>query len=328
MRRIDDLVEREPLYGRLAPGCESNIEALDLGALCARARGRSRTETRRAAASTRSLSAAAKRTNTLLQAKGKTCCRRTRALAAALRGAGAAAGAGDPGIQAQMEGTAKSQAASAGAQAQRDLDAYRKQLEAQDAAQINAAQQTLAARADARSARRPTNSTPKNPRSRCIGERRRRRAPFAAHAALEPALDEPRARTRTSSSPRSIAKRPTRSPPSATGRRELAALQTQLRKGIEPRHDGQVAQIRQRSVQRFPRARRSAAHPVRAGQRPLIGTSPSGVAVKSTRTRRPRCARASPSSTPTTRRPFRTTRNRRSPISRRRGRPDPHGTRS
>jgi len=70
------------------------------------------------------------------------------AIAAALRSAGAPSGPSVAGIQSQMEGTAKTQAAGAGAQAQRDLDAYRKQLEAQDMAQITAAQHTLAARAD------------------------------------------------------------------------------------------------------------------------------------------------------------------------------------
>jgi hypothetical protein len=146
--RMSDLVKKHPLYGQLAE-YEQNIAALDLEGLVPHAlaagpdleRDRERLQAQ--------LTAAAQRTNALLAAEGRSYqARENAAIAAALSGAGAAGGPTVAQIRGQMEGTARAQAAGAGAQAQRDLDAYGKQLQAQDDAEIAAAQRTLDARAD------------------------------------------------------------------------------------------------------------------------------------------------------------------------------------
>jgi hypothetical protein len=146
--RMDVLVKSHPLYGQLA-AYEQNIAALNLNGLVPQAlaagpkleRDRDRLQAQ--------LTAAAQRTNALLQSEGKSYqARENAAIAAALRSAGAGAGPTVAQIRGQMEGTARTQVAGAGAQAQRDLDAYGKQLQAQDAAEIAAAQSALGARAD------------------------------------------------------------------------------------------------------------------------------------------------------------------------------------
>ncbi len=146
--RLADLVKKHPLYGQLAE-YEQNIAALDLDALVPHAlvagpelqRDRDRLQAQ--------LAAAARRTNALLQAEGQSYrARENAAIAAALNGAGAASGPTVEQIRNQMEGTARAQAVGASAQAQRDLDAYGKQLQAQDDAEIASVQRTLSARAD------------------------------------------------------------------------------------------------------------------------------------------------------------------------------------
>ncbi len=145
---MDDLVKKHPLFGQLAQ-YDANIAALNLSALVPHVLAGSAQLKAEQARLEAQLEAAAKRTDALLAAKGKSYQdRENAAIAAALRGAGGAGGPSVAAIESQMQGTASSQAAGAGAQAQRDLDTYRKQLEAQDNAQITAAQRTLAARAD------------------------------------------------------------------------------------------------------------------------------------------------------------------------------------
>ncbi len=146
--RMDDLIKRHPLYDQLA-GYERDMAALDLNALVPHALAAGpQLESDRARLQAQ-LAAAAKRTNDLLDAEGRAYRQREdAAIAAALRGAGITGGPTLAEIHAEMEGTARAQAAGAGAQAQHDLEAYGKQLEAQDGAQIAAAQRTLAERAD------------------------------------------------------------------------------------------------------------------------------------------------------------------------------------
>ncbi len=145
---MDDLIKGHPLYGQLA-GYERDMTALDLSALVPHALGAGAQLDGDRARLQAQLAAAAKRTNDLLNAQGKAYQQREdAAIAAALRGAGITDGPTLAQIHAEMEGTARAQASGVGAQAQRDLEAYGKQLQAQDDAQIAAAQRTLAERAD------------------------------------------------------------------------------------------------------------------------------------------------------------------------------------
>jgi hypothetical protein len=146
--RIDDLVRSHPLYDQLG-GYERAMAALDLGATVPAAvaagtqleRDRARLQTQ--------LAAAVARTKGLLDAEGRAYQEREdAAIASALRGAGITGGPTVAEIHGEMEGTARTQAAGADAQAQRDLEAYGKQLQTQDDAQIAAAQRTLTERAD------------------------------------------------------------------------------------------------------------------------------------------------------------------------------------
>jgi hypothetical protein len=227
------------------------------------------------------LDAAAKRTDALLAAKGKSYQdRENAAIAAALRGAGAAGGPSVAAIQAQMQGTASSQAAGAGAQAERDLDTYRKQLEAQDNAQITAAQRTLAARAD------------RTYRAK-VDELNAKESALSLLLANADAAERLSLRTRLSSLALDEAARTdANNQLAALDRKEsdqvaalhnidaqqLATLQTQLRAGVEKDLGAQVAEIRQRSVQRFHERADQLRTQFQTAGGPLIATSPNGTA--------------------------------------------------
>ena len=328
--RMDDLVKKHPLYGQLAQ-YDANIEALNLSAVVPHVLAAGPDSKREEAQLQAQLDAAAKRTDALLAAKGKSYQdRENAAIAAALRGAGATGGPSVAGIQSQMEGTARTQAGGAGAQAQRDLDAYRKQLEAQDSAQINAAQKTLAARAD-RTYRAKAD------------ELNAKESALSLMLANADAAERLSLRTRLSSLALDDAARDEANKQlAALDRKEadklaalhnrdaqtLAALQKQLRGGNRKRHA--------HASRADPRSARCSAIRERAdqlrtqfapGSGPLIATAPHGARDKSIRTCRRRCASASCSSTPITRRPSRTTPSRRSPISRRRAPTCPGATR-
>ncbi len=250
---MDDLVKKHPLYGQLAQ-YDANIAALNLSALVPHALAAGPELKREEARLEAQLAAAAKRTDALLAAKGKSYQEReNEAIAAALRGSGGSGGPSVAGIQSQMEGTARAQAAGAGAQAQRDLDAYRKQLEAQDSAQITSAQHTLAARAD-RTYRAKSD------------ELNAKESALSLSLATADAAERLTLRTRLSSLALDDAARDEANRElAALDRKEadalaamhnrnaqtLAALQTQLRDGIERDMRAQVAQIRQHSVARF-----------------------------------------------------------------------------
>jgi len=147
--RMDELVRKHPLYGQLAQ-YDANIEALSLSAQVPQALAAGSTLKREQNALDAQLQAAAKRTNAVLLAKGRSYQdRENAAIAAALRSSGASGGGPSVSqIEGSLAGTARSQAAGNASQAQGDLNAYRKVLEAQDAAQITAAEHTLTARAD------------------------------------------------------------------------------------------------------------------------------------------------------------------------------------
>jgi len=277
---MDDLVKKHPLYGQLAQ-YDTNIAALNLSSMVPAVLAASPQLKAEEARLEAQLQAAAKRTDALLAAKGKSYQdRENAAIAAALRGAAATGGPSVAEIEAQMQGTARTQAAGAGAQAQRDLDAYRKQLEAQDNAQISAAENTLAARAD-RTYRAKTDEL---------------NAKESALSLLLANADAPSRlmlRTRLSSLALDDAARDEANKTIAElDRKEadanaalhnqdvltLAALQSQLRAGIQSEMRAQVAQIRQRSVQRFHERADQLRTQFAPASGPLIATSRNGSA--------------------------------------------------
>jgi hypothetical protein len=281
---MDDLVKKHPLYGQLAQ-YEANITALNLSALVPRALAAGPELKREEQRLDAQLSAAAKRTDALLQAKGKTYQdRENAAIAAALRGASATGGPGVAAIQQQMEGTAKAQSAGAGAQAQRDLDAYRKQLEAQDAAQINAANQTLAARADRTYRAKGDEINAKESAlslqlaTADAAERLSLRTRLTSLALDDAARDSANAQLTALDRKEADALAVVRNRDS----QELAALQTQLRGGISHDMQSQVAQIRARSVQRFRERADQLRTQFAPASGPLIARGPDGTAKVST----------------------------------------------
>jgi hypothetical protein len=277
---MDDLVKKHPLFGQLAQ-YDANIQALNLSALVPHVLAGSAQLKAEQAQLEAQLDAAAKRTDALLAAKGKSYQdRENAAIAAALRGAGAGSGPSVAAIQAQMQGTANSQAAGAGAQAQRDLDAYRKQLEAQDNAQVTAAQRTLAARAE-RTYRAKAE------------ELNAKESALSLMLANADAAERLSLRTRLSSLALDEAARTdANNQLAALDRKEadqvaalhnidaqqLATLQTQLRAGIAKDMGTQVAQIRQRSVQRFHDRADQLRTQFQTASGPLIAAGPNGTA--------------------------------------------------
>jgi len=276
--RMDELVKKHPLYGQLAQ-YDANIQALNLTAIVPRVLAEGPDLKREEARLEAQLNAAAKRTDALLAAKGKSYQdRENAAIAAALRGAGAGSGPSVAGIQSQMEGTARSQAAGASAQAQHDLDAYRKQLETQDNAQLQAAQHTLAARAERTYRARADELTAKE-------------SALSLMMANADAAERLTLRTRLSSLALDDAARAEADKELAaldrkeadalgalrnTDAQTLAALQAQLRTGIENDMRTQVAQIRQQSAQRFRERADQLRTQFAPGNGPLIAVSPNG----------------------------------------------------
>jgi hypothetical protein len=279
--RMEDLVKKHPLFGQLAQ-YNANIAALNLSALVPHVLAGSpalKTEEDRLQAQ---LQAAAKRTEALLAAKGKSYQdRENAAIAAALRGAGAAGGPSVAGIQSQMEGTARTQAAGAGAQAQRDLDTYRKQLQAQDNAQITAAEHTLAARAD-RTYRAKAD------------ELNAKESALSLMVANADAAERLSLRTRLSSLALDDAAREEANKALAaldrkeadqiaalhnTDAQTLAALHAQLQSSIQNDMRAQVAQIQQRSVQRFRERADQLRTQFAPANGPLIANAPNGKTV-------------------------------------------------
>lgn len=276
--RMDDLVKKHPLFGQLAQ-YDANIQALSLSDLVPRplaAGPELKAEEDRLQAQ---LAAAAQRTQALLAAKSKSYqARENEAIAAALRGAGATGGPSVAAIQAQMEGTARTQAAGAGAQAQRDLDAYRKQLEAQDSAQITAAEHTLESRAD-----RTYHAK--------VDELNAKESALSLLLANADAGQRLSLRTRLSSLALDDAARTDANDQlAALDRKEgdavaalhnqdsqtLAALQTQLRAQVQRDMNSQVGAIRQRSLARYRERSDQLRGEFGPSNGPLIASSPNG----------------------------------------------------
>jgi hypothetical protein len=278
--RMDDLVKKHPLYGQLAQ-YDANIAALNLNALVPHALAAGPELKREQSRLDAELAAAAQRTNALLQAKGKSYQdRENAAITAALRGSAAAGGPSVAQIQSQMEGTAQTQAAGAGAQAQRDLDAYRKQLEAQDMAQINAAQQTLAARAD-RTYRAKSDELSARESALSLqlanedaAERLTLRTRLSSLALDDTARDAANAQLQALDKKEGDALAVVRNRDAQT----LEALATQLHGNVRFAMDTQVAQIHARSMQRFRERSEQLRTQFAPAAGPLIATGPNGTA--------------------------------------------------
>lgn len=276
--RMDDLIKKHPLYGQLAQ-YDENIQALNLSTLVPHVLVSAPQLKAEESQLQAQLQAAADRTNALLAAKGKAYQdRENAAIAAALRSANLPSGPSVAQIQSQMEGTAHTQAAGAAAQAQRDLDAYRKQLETQDNAQIQAAQHTLAARAD-RTYRAKAD------------ELNGKEAALSLQLANADAAERLTLRTRLSSLALDQAARDDANKQlAALDQKEadqvaalhnqdqatLAALQKQLKAGIDTDMRAQVAQIQAGSLQRFRERAAQLRTQFSPGNGPLIATGPNG----------------------------------------------------
>jgi len=251
--RMEELVKVHPLYGQLAR-YDQNIQALNLSTLVPRTLAAAPELARREAELQHELEVAAKQTDVLLAQKSKEYQQReSEAIAAALRVTSGGAGTTVAAVQSQVQQTANSQVASVQAQAQRDLDAYRKQLEAENVAQIDAVQRTLAARADrtyrakfdelnakeaALSLKLATDDAP---------ERLSLRTKLTSLALDDATRQEAKNRLDALDKTEADAVAAVR----AQDQQTLAALQTQLRAGVQSDLQAQVAPIRARSQARY-----------------------------------------------------------------------------
>jgi hypothetical protein len=279
---MDALLKVHPLYAQLAR-YDLNIEALSLRTIAPQAIAAGPKLAAEEAALQKQLDEAMKRTNALLQQKSKEYQdRENAAIAEAMR---TAAGPGGPSlgaIAAQVEHTAQGQVAGAAAQAQRDLDAYRRQLEAQDGKQIDALQQTLAARAE------------RTYRAK-VDELQAKEAALSLKVASDDAPERLLLRTRLSSLALDEATRDQlKARLDALDRKEadtlgaqrnldaqaLAALQTELRGGVRTDMTRQVAEIHKRSLARMQTRQQELRAQFAAPSGPLIGAkAPDGKTV-------------------------------------------------
>ncbi|GAC1430019.1 MAG: hypothetical protein NVSMB5_24380 [Candidatus Velthaea sp.] len=143
--RMGELVKHHPLYGQLSRYDES-IAALNLSATVPQLAKPDAAIVKEEAALQKQLEAAADKTKKLLDEKSKQYQQReSQAIAAALRSNVQGPSAAD--VSQRIASSAQGQSAGVAAQAGRDLQRYRKTLEAADRAEIGAAQKTLTDRA-------------------------------------------------------------------------------------------------------------------------------------------------------------------------------------
>jgi hypothetical protein len=275
---MDDLVKKHPLFGQLAQ-YDANIQALSLSGLVPHALADGPQLKAEEARLQAQLAAAEQRTQALLAAKSKDYqARENEAIAAALRGSTAAGGASVAAIQSQMEGTARNQAAGAGAQAQRDLDAYRKQLEAQDTAQITAAEHTLEARADRTYHAKVDELNAKESALSLLlanadaGQRLSLRTRLSSLALDDAARADANGQLAELDRKEADAVAALHNQDTQT----LSALQTQLRAQVQRDMSSQVGQIRQQSVARYRERSDQLRGEFGPANGPLIATTPNG----------------------------------------------------
>jgi hypothetical protein len=274
--RMQDLVKAHPLYGQLAQ-IDDSIEALDLRSLAPQALAAGPELKREADALNAQLAAAAKRTNDLINAKGHAYqAREDAAIAAALRQAGVPNGPSVDAVRSQLDATAAGQSAGVNAQAQADLAAYRKQLEAQNVAEIEAAQRTLAARADRTYRAKADELTAKEAAASLklanddAAERLSLRTKLTSLALDDTQRDDANKELAALDQREADALAALRN----TDQQTLAALKTQLSAQIDGDMRAQVGPIRERSLQRY-RERERELHAEFAPQNgPLVGGPP------------------------------------------------------
>jgi hypothetical protein len=145
--RMEPLLKKHPLYGQLAK-FDDDIAALELRAAGSTVAAGSSAQIAAGEAELReqfdAATSRAKKSLDALQARYRE--RESEAIRRALAG-GAAGGPGSAAIAGGVAGTAAAQQSAALASARRDLEAFRKQLVAQDEAQFNALQASLNERA-------------------------------------------------------------------------------------------------------------------------------------------------------------------------------------
>jgi hypothetical protein len=145
--RMDELVEKHPLYEQLAR-YDRSIQAFDLTSTAPQASKPDPNLAQREAALQKELHDAADRTNKLLAQKQQQYMKQeSAAIAAALRSAGQP-GPSAASIAGSVNATAQEQRSGVAAQASRDFTTFRNNLAKQDQAQIAAAQKALSDRAD------------------------------------------------------------------------------------------------------------------------------------------------------------------------------------
>jgi hypothetical protein len=276
--RMDELVKVHPLYGQLSR-YDQNIAALNLSAIVPRTLAAAPDLARREAELQHELEVAAKRTDALLAQKSKEYQQReNEAIAAALRSASGDGATSVAAVQSQVQQTANGQVASVAAQAQRDLDAYRKQLQAEDNAQVEAVQRTLVARAD------------RTYRAK-VDELNAKEAALSLKLATDDAPERLSLRTRLSSLALDDATRAeTKARLDALDKAEadqvaaartadqqtLAALQSQLQAGVQRDLAAQVAPIHERSRQRYLARETQLRAQFSAPAGPIIGSTTAG----------------------------------------------------
>ena len=276
--RMDALVKKHPLYDQLAR-YDQNIEALSLRTIVPQAVDAGPKLAAEDAALQKQLDEAMKRTNDLLQQKSKLYQNReAAAIAEAMRAAGGPAGPSVGSITAQVERTAQGQVSDVAAQAQRDLDTYRKQLEAQDAKQIQALQQTLAARAD-RTYRAKVDELQAKEAALSLklatdgsAERLLLRTKLSSLALDEPTREQVRAQLDALDRKSSDAIAAQRNVDQQT----LAALQSQLRASVRGDVLRQVAEIHRRSLARLQSRQTELRTQFSAPSGPLLGANAAG----------------------------------------------------
>ena len=145
--RMEELVQKHPLYDQLAR-YDRSIEAFDLDSTVPRVVPGDAEMRARERELQKQLEDAANRTKTLIDAKQKQYQQQEEAaIAAALQGAGNG-GPSAGQIASAVNSTARQQQGGVTSQARSDLETYRRTLEKQNQAQINAAQKALSERAD------------------------------------------------------------------------------------------------------------------------------------------------------------------------------------
>jgi len=269
--RMGELVRHHPLYGQLAQ-YDQSIAALNLSSTVPQLAKPDAAIAKEEAALQQQLQAAAEKTKKLLDDKSKTYqARESAAIAAALRSSAQAPSAAS--VSQRINATAQGQSAGVSAQAARDVDTYRKTLEAQDRAEIAAAQKTISDRAERSYRAKQDELAAKESAlsldlaSKDAPERLTLRTRLSSLALEDAERDDIKAKLAAIDRREADAIVPAKNRDQAT----LAALQVQLRAQIGRDISARAAQIHTRSVARLTGRAASARAAFNSG--PVIATT-------------------------------------------------------